>query len=189
MQPVALFTRSDTPYRELGVDYYDKDRDARTYLGTEPVIAHPPCRSWCKAKAFAKPHDGEQSLALLAVAIVRSNGGVVEHPEGSALWPAMNLPPPGAAADRFGGWSMWVDQYWWGHRANKPTLLYIVGCRPDQLPAFPIRLGDADRVLFNRRGLRSGMEGFRTEVTRAERERSPIGFATWLVELASRCAK
>ena len=60
---------------------------------------------------------------------------------------------------------------------------------PRDLPDYPLALGEAPRVLFNKRGLRAGMPGFRTECTREEREHSPPAFAVWLVELARRCAR
>ena len=183
----VLFARADSHYKTLpNVEVYDMERDARTYDGPWPVVAHPPCRSWSVAKAFAKPQPGERDLAPWAVEQVRKWGGVLEHPKGSALWGHCNLPAPGKR-DEFGGWTKPILQMWWGHRAEKPTLLYIVGIEPGELPAFPLALGEAPRVLFNKRGLRSGMPGFRTECTRAEREHTPPDLARWLVDLASRC--
>lgn len=183
----VLFARSDSHYKAMqGTDVWDMARDARRWPGGNRVIAHPPCRSWSMAKAFAKPVAGERELAPWAVDQVRRWGGVLEHPKGSALWAAAGLPAPGQR-DSFGGWTLPVLQMWWGHLAEKPTLLYIVGCEPADIPDIPLVLGQAPRVLFNRRGLRSGMPGFRTECTRAMREHSPPEFASWLVELARRC--
>lgn len=187
MRPVAvLFARRDSNYKTLpGVDVWDADRDARKWTGGCPVVAHPPCRSWSVLKHFAKPREGERDLGPLAVELVRRWGGVLEHPKGSALWPHCKLPAPGER-DKFGGWTKPVMQMWWGHRAEKPTMLYIVGVEPRDLPAYPILLGDAPRVLFNKRGLRSGMPGFRTECTQEEREHTPPAFAEWLVAVARR---
>jgi len=55
---------------------------------------------------------------------------------------------------------------------------------PRDLPAYPLALGEAPRVLFNKRGLRAGMPGFRTECTREEREHTPPAMADWLVAVA-----
>jgi hypothetical protein len=183
----ALFCRADSVYKTLpGVDAWDLERDATRWPGGAAVVAHPPCRSWSVLKHFAKPRDGERDLGPWAVEQVRRWGGVLEHPKGSQLWTHCGLPAPGAR-DQFGGWTKPVSQKWWGHRAEKPTLLYILGCEPRDLPELPLTLGEAPRVLFNKRGLRAGMPGFRTECTREEREHSPREFALWLVAVARRC--
>lgn len=180
----VLFARRDSNYKALtGVDVWDEDRDARNWPGGSPLVAHPPCKSWSVLKNFAKAREGERDLAPWAVEQVRRWGGVLEHPKGSALWPHCGLPAPGER-DKFGGWTKPVLQMWWGHRAEKPTLLYIVGVAPRELPAVPMQLGDAPRVLFNKRGLRAGMPGFRAECTRAEREHTPPDMAEWLVAVA-----
>jgi len=41
----VLFARADSIYKSLpDCDVYDIERDARTYDGPWPVVAHPPCR-------------------------------------------------------------------------------------------------------------------------------------------------
>jgi hypothetical protein len=142
---------------------------------------------------FAKPRPDEKDLALFAVRQVREFGGVLEHPEGSTLWAAAGLPRPGHR-DEFGGWTMPIAQHWFGHRAEKLTLLYIVGCTPAQVPEVPMVLGAATHVITQCRTLagggrlKKGMPGWRPEVTPAEREHTPPALAAWLVELAGRCA-
>jgi hypothetical protein len=42
-----------------------------------------------------------------------------------------------------------IDQYWFGHRAEKKTILYIVGINPTELPAFPYVMGRASHVVTN----------------------------------------
>jgi hypothetical protein len=97
------------------------------------------------------------------------------------------MPLPSCAPDRFGGWTLAVDQWWWGHVVNKPTWFYIVGCKPENIPPLPFREGKSEKVITNGHGLREGMPGFRSRVTQKEREYTPIELAKWLVELARRC--
>ena len=72
----VLFARGDSIYKHLpGCDVYDIDRDAKNFEGVEPVVAHPPCRSWSRMRNFAKPLPGEKELAFLAIDRVRGTGG------------------------------------------------------------------------------------------------------------------
>lgn len=179
----VLFARADSAYKTLpGCDVYDIERDARTWRGGCPAVAHPPCRAWGQFHFFAKPRPDEKELALWAVEQVRRWGGVLEHPAQSSLWPAAGLPEPGHI-DAFGGWTLVVDQFWWGHRARKRTRLYIVGCGQRDIPAMPLVLGEAPCVIgdVGRAGT-----GKRPEISKAEREATPPEFARWLVELAGR---
>lgn len=190
----ALFVRKDSIYKELpGVDAWDAERDARTWAGSCPVVAHPPCRAWGTLSHLAKPRADEKELAVWAVAQVRRVGGVLEHPKRSKLWPHCDLPAPGQK-DEFGGWTLPIFQNAWGHRAEKATLLYIVGCEPTQIPDMPLVLGDATHVVASggRRvdgsRNRKGDAGWRPKCSKAEREHTPPQLALWLVELARRCA-
>lgn len=175
-----------------GIDAWDCDRDARLYCGDDPVIAHPPCRAWGVLRHFAKPRPDEKALAYFAVDQVRRCGGVLEHPYKSTLWSAVGLPKPGER-DAYGGWTLPVSQFWWGHRAEKKTLLYIVGLEPNELPLIPFVLGVPSHVIAQSRAarngtrLRKGMPGWRPECGKAEREHTPPAFAAWLVETARRC--
>lgn len=183
----ALFVRADSIYKTLpGVDCWDIDRDARKWPGGCPVVAHPPCRAWGKLRAFAKPRPDEKDLALFAIDQVRKFGGVLEHPRGSALWRVAGLPDPlPGLIDGWGGWSLVVHQSWFGHRAEKSTLLYIVGCVPANVPAIPLFLGHASHVVGPRSG--RSKDNCRPSIGKAEREHTPVDFARWLVELARRC--
>jgi hypothetical protein len=182
----VLFARQDSYYKEICADVWDIDRDARNFTGTCPVVAHPPCRAWGRLRGMAKPRPDEKELALFAIGVVRKNGGVLEHPASSSLWPMCGLPRPSEAADEFGGWTLPIVQYWWGHRAMKATWLYIVGVAPSMLPEIPLKLGDSPRVITTSKGMRKGMVGFRSEVTDREREATPPLLAQWLLELAAR---
>jgi len=181
----VLFARCDSDYKHLGCDVWDIERDARNYRGDAPVVAHPPCRAWGRLRTFAKPRPDEKELALFAVDVVRRVGGVLEHPAYSSLWPAAGLPRPGCAPDRFGGWTLPVVQFWFGHRAMKATWLYIVGVSPAGVPRIPLLLGDSPCVIAQNCKRKRPR---RPEVTDREREATPPEFARWLLELASRCA-
>lgn len=185
--PVAvLYARRDSIYKHLGADVFDIDRDARTYHGPLPVVAHPPCRAWGRLRHFAKPRPDEKHLALHAVHCVRSFGGVLEHPSSSTLWNAAQLPKPGAGSDEFGGWSIEVPQKWWGHLAEKNTWLYIVGVSPRGIPDIPFTLGAASHVVASSSRKKGGRQ-ISLELPRHLREATPPAFALWLLDLAARC--
>jgi len=189
IQITILFVRTDSIYKTMAVECWDAERDATQYQGPGPIVAHPPCRAWGCLRKFARPRPGEKGLALWAVDKVRECGGVLEHPCGSRLWPEAGLPRPGKDGDQFGGFTLDVDQHWWGHRAQKRTWLYVCGCKRNEIPSMPIRITQAPCVITNMHGLRSGMTGYRKEVTKREREATPKEFAEWLIEVASRCSR
>lgn len=170
--PVALYVRRNGVYGQLGVDAWDKDRGAQHYAGPHPVVAHPPCGPWGR---FAWRSLEDPTLAPLAVEQVRRWGGVLEHPAHSQLWRYFSLPLPGAPADAHGGYTLAVEQSWWGHRAPKKTWLYVVGVAPDDVPPMPPPVPDpGGRIEF---------------MCEAERERTPVAFARWLLDLASRARR
>ena len=114
------------------MDAWDRARDARSYPGPWPVVAHPPCGPWGGLRHQSKHQD--PALAVQAVAAVRRWGGVLEHPSHSALWAHQGLPRPGSMfRDAWGGWSLQVDQVWFGHPARKRTWLYLVGVEPEEV--------------------------------------------------------
>lgn len=186
-QVAVLFARSDSHYKALpATDVWDIERDARNWPGGSPVVAHPPCRAWGAFSMFAKPRADEKSLAPWAIEQVRQFGGVLEHPYASKLWPELGLPEPGER-DEFGGWTLPINQHWWGHRAEKKTRLYIVGCEPCDIPDMPMVLGEATHVIGDVGRASRGNK--RPEVSKAEREHTPPQLAAWLCELARRCEK
>ena len=167
----VLFARRDSCYFQLVSDVWDELRDARGYIGPNAVIAHPPCRGWGRLSHLAKPRDDEKALGLFAVECVRKFGGVLEHPFASKLWAAAGLPRVGAV-DAFGGFTLLLDQGWFGHAAPKPTWVYICAVSASAVPAIPVQLRRA--------------AGRTMALSPADRERTPILFARWLVDLASR---
>lgn len=166
----ALYVRRETLYRFLpGVACYDVQRDARTYYGPHPVITHPPCGPWSNLAAVCYQ---DKDAAPRAADQVRSYGGVLEHPAWSRLWKHVPLPYPGGGMDAYGGFTVQINQCRFGHRALKPTWLYIVGLDPRSLPPMPAWIEPARQL----RGM-----------SEREREETPLLFAQWLVRLARKC--
>jgi hypothetical protein len=113
---------------------------------------------------------------------------VLEHPAKSKLWPNY-LPEPGKT-DYYGGWTLPIWQYWFGHRARKATRLYIVGVRPADVPPMPMVLGDAEFVVGTSGRRKDGSrKKSRPEISKSEREHTPLEFARWLVQLAQETRK
>jgi hypothetical protein len=177
----VLFARADSNYKVLpGCDVWDFERDALNWPGGSPVVAHPPCRGWGRMRQFSQASEAEKAMALWAVDQVRRFGGVLEHPESSSLWPAAGLPALGKR-DAFGGWTLGIHQHEFGHRAEKATFLYIVGCEPANLPEMPLRLDEPTHCI---RPTKSYPR--KPSVTKAEREHTPAALAAWLCEVARR---
>ncbi len=179
----VLFARSDSIYKGIpGCDVFDIDRDALTFSGGMPVIAHPPCRSWGRLAHMAKPRPGERELAPWAVDQIRKWGGVLEHPVTSRLWKEKPLPGPGER-DQFGGFSIVVPQYWFGHRCEKMTSLYICGIEPSELPEIGFKLGEPEYVIMKSRNNHHRKK----VVDKPEREKTPEPFAHFLIDIARQC--
>lgn len=141
----ALYVETDGAYFDLpGVDPWDEPRDARTYAGPHPVVAHPPCQRWGRYWHGApnKPHQfrlGEDGGCFAAaLTAVRNYGGVLEHPAGSKAWDWFGLARPKAGAgwteaDAFCGHTCQVEQGHYGHMARKTTWLYAAGVELPEL--------------------------------------------------------
>ena len=182
---VALYVDRRGPYPRLLRRWYDEERDARTYEGTLPVVAHPPCGPWGLLRHRCKrPQDRE--LAPHAVDVVRRVGGVLEHPRGSLLWDELGLPRPGHLPDVYGGQTFRVNQVEWGHACVKPTWLYVVGV--PEVRRIPMKERKATHQIWGSHGSR--MYGHRTDLRAANatmRRRTPLEFALWLIGIASPC--
>lgn len=181
----VLFVREDSVYKTLGVDCWDIHRDARTWPGGNPIVAHPPCRAWGQLSHMAKPRPDEKELAIFAIQMIRKYGGVLEHPRASKLWPHLNL-PKGDKTDEFGGFTLCVNQSWWGHKAQKKTLLYVCGVGRKDIPPMPIRFDRIDFTVTSSIRKSTGRR-LKGRLGTKDNEGTPCEFAKWLVELASKC--
>lgn len=183
----VLFARADSIYKKLrgcNLTVWDERRDARNWPGGCPVIAHPPCRAWGGLRHMAKPIPGERELTLFALEQVRKWGGVLEHPRRSQLWPELRL-PLGEQVDEFGGYTLQVNQCWWGHKAEKASLLYVCRVRPAEIPPVTVDLAaPLHTVGCCGRGGSGVRQKWRPEISHADRERTPVRFARWLIAIA-----
>jgi len=180
----ALYIDPRGPYPALlGHELcWDEARDARTYAGPWPVVAHPPCGPWGRLRFLCTKQDA--SLAPLAVDQVRAWGGVLEHPVDSLLWRHCRLPRPGELPDEYGGRTYRVDQVSWGHCCVKPTWLYVVGV-PSRRVVADMRSGGVPS-----RRVTSGPRGPRLpSASQQARRRTPVAFARWLISLAEQAGR
>jgi hypothetical protein len=139
MTVAALFVQRRGVYAGVpDVELWDAKRDARTYAGPWPVVAHPPCSRFCrlaglveKRWGYKRGDDGGGFAAALEA--VRKFGGVLEHPAYSDAWTIYGLPIPnvGGGWQRGieGGWTAHVEQFRYGHAARKATWLYAYGVK------------------------------------------------------------
>lgn len=179
MKVAALFVDGEGPYMEDGrFDAWPLDRDARSYAGGLPVVAHPPCNRWSKAiNSHPEIPVGEDAGCFhVALGAVRFYGGVLEHPSESRAWAWFGLPMPPprswSVADRYGGRSCRLDQANYGHEIRKPTWLYAV------LPVFP-KVNNAPAT--------DGQDFQSTSSTDRRRWLTPAGFKDFLFQMAESC--
>lgn len=207
----ALFVKKNGPYFGLSsIDPWDEERDARRYVGPFSVVAHPPCQRWGKmwagrpsliaATGIRKVKGDDGGCFEAALRIVRKFGGVIEHPYGSHAWKhfGLTVPPRKGGwikADDVEGFTCCVEQGQYGHYARKPTLLYVVGIRFDELPE--LRWGHTEAVYpqwaIEKYGLarckRAGELAFKGGgKDSAARIETPIEFRDLLIEIAFRAS-
>lgn len=175
----ALFVRSDSIYKTLGIECFDAQRDARTWNYFAPIIAHPPCAQWGKLRKFANVNEEIKDLARWAVRMIREFGGILEHPIGSDLWREMEM-PKWSGRDAFGGYTLSIDQHWFGHPCKKPTWLYIVGADPLKLPPMPMNF---DAVEYLVSGMRKRKGNPLKEQPKGDRDKTPKAMAEWMIEV------
>lgn len=57
----ALFVEEGGAYYGLpDVDLWPESRDARSYHGPHPVVAHPPCSRWCRLAGLVEARWGHR---------------------------------------------------------------------------------------------------------------------------------
>lgn len=187
----ALYVDVDRgPYVDLlGRDScWGVDRDAKTYAGPGPVVAHPPCGPWGRMRRFCTRQD--KDAGRVAVRQVLRFGGVLEHPEASLLWQEFGLPRPFSRVPAFVGpvWSLSVRQVRWGHPATKPTWLLFSGISPRALPPFPPPRR-ATHLITTSRSISDGAGGWlsrrapcgRPKLDSRRSHLTPPDFARWLI--------
>lgn len=193
----ALFVATAGCYFGIeGIDPWDVARDARLYDGTDPVVAHPPCKRWSMLAQLVQARYGyrigdDGGCFASALASVRRVGGVLEHPANSRAWRAHGLEAPNTAGgwtrcDFLGGWTCHVEQGHYGHRARKPTWLYAVGV---ELPSMRWRtsIGVCEDALIAA-GCGRKTEG-RRWLRRSERDATPPEFRDLLINIARSARK
>lgn len=212
----ALYVDPGGPYPHInGVEWWGLPyRDARAYNGPHPVVAHPPCGPW-SSKVRKLYKGNEHDCALRAVEQVRKYGGVLEHPAGSKLWEACNLPEPHgivrprcycsgshilenglcpacgkrdeAFYDTHHGYALAVNQCDWGHVCRKPTWLYLVGVQKHELKTPPPREPTHWASGGRTKSSRKGspIPPGIKAASSQQKRRTPPDFARYLVKLAT----
>lgn len=187
----ALFVEKGGIYWDNeNIDAYDVSKDAMSYSGELPVVAHPPCQLWGR---FAKINyirwGGEHNKPgndggsfKFALDQVRRCGGVLEHPAYTNAWKEYNLPRPSTF-----GWTEvngdYVCEVWqsaYGHRANKKTWLLYKGINPPfelnwDKPRGTHQIGGRDQ---------RGKSKNKPTVGKKEASATPIKFRDELIRLA-----
>ncbi len=199
----ALYVAKNGCYFGLeNVDPWPEERDARTYAGPHPVVAHPPCERWGRYWGGApltwprlKKGDDNGCFAA-ALDAVRKWGGILEHPEGSAAWGVFGLARPyrdggWVAADwvsGYQGWTCCVEQGAYGHSARKATWLYACHAELPTLRWGPavgdfVRLDDGFHSAEERK--RAIKTGACPRLSHKQRAATPIEFRDVLLGIAA----
>lgn len=154
----VLCVMEDSNYFKIpDLDLWTKERDAWNYIPDgKPIIAHPPCQQWSRLKNFAKKDDKEKQLAVYCAQLVKNNGGILEHPAGSALFEYVGIPRNKIRS---------IDQHWFGFPARKRTYLYVEGVNLEPY-----------QLLFN------AVEKKVADLSRKQRSKMPLTMCEWLVK-------
>lgn len=198
----ALYVQTGGCYFGLpGVDPWDEARDARTYAGPWPVVAHPPCARWGHywgggpSASWKRTLGDDGGCFKAALEAVCKWGGVIEHPEASHAWSRFMLGSPpregGWVRTFCGGWTCCVEQGHYGHRARKATWLYVSGPEPPALIWGP---SEASAILDQ--GYHSAEErrravktGICQRLSQRQRAATPLPFRDLLLGIAKSCIK
>jgi hypothetical protein len=186
----ALYVQTNGIYYGLpNVDPWDEQRDARTYNGPHPVVAHPPCSTWCMLASvnearWGKPIGEDAGCFEAALEAVTKFGGVLEHPAYSIAWSAFMLHRPvrgyWSRSLWDNGWVTEISQSAYGHPARKRTWLYYVG--ENLPPALDWRDEEGEGVVGA--GINSGQSAGRPRIDGHEASATPISFRDVLIDMA-----
>lgn len=200
----ALFVQPAGAYFGIpGVDLWDEARDARKYMGGNPVVAHPPCGRWCKPLAkvnqtrYGHKIGDDGGCFYSALLNVLAYGGVLEHPAHSYAWDKYNLLKPrrgrwikysrelfGLAAQGDGiYWTTEVSQSAYGHKARKRTWLLYSGRQ--EPPA--LDWSDPKGTHLTSWLQRTSRDAPR--ITKKEADKTPPAFRDMLISLATQAQR
>jgi len=186
----ALYVETDGCYFGLdGVEPWDIKRDARTYDGPHPVVAHPPCKRWGRMARMMYATHGHEHLRpgndggcfKAALDAVRKWGGVLEHPAGTQAFREFGIPRPFMGAWHrtiCGGWVTEVAQCQYGHKARKLTWLYLHAAAP---PSLDWRCEGYTHMIGP---LRKGVDTDLQALSRKENLATPQAFRDILIKMA-----
>lgn len=189
----ALFVERNGVYADHpNTALWPQERDARKYDGPWPVVAHPPCSTWCQLAYVNQARYGrmvgaDEGCFRAALTAVRRFGGVLEHPKGSHAWQRFRLPLPKMESwQRYQPpesgpfWVTEVAQGAYGHRALKLTwLLYSGTLEPPTLDWWaPLR----PRAMVSYLRNHGGRALYR--LPKKEAKSTPLPFRDLLISLA-----
>jgi hypothetical protein len=174
----VLFCDENSNYKKLGCNVYDQYRNALNFKDKTPCIYHPPCRTWSRLRGLAKVHPGEHLLAVWSIFRIWRYGGVLEHPAHSSLWKLLKLPLPGTGYDIHDGFSISVNQHWFGHKCEKNTWLYIKGCNIKNLPQLSLNFDAIEYTISTSKKI-----NYKKEISKKRRSETPIQFALFLIDI------
>jgi len=174
-----------------GCDLWDEKRDARTYAGPWPVVAHPPCQLWgpfaaINYKRWGGEHNSpgnDGGCFTGALTAIKKWGGVLEHPANSRAWMPHLLPKPEGIGWRAAYPGEWVCEVWqsaYGHRANKRTWLYYCGNHPPADMNWSRAVGTHQIGFHDQRG----KERNKPTISGKAASATPLAFAEALIALA-----
>lgn len=200
----ALYVEQNGIYAGLpDVELWDEARDARSYSGPHPVVAHPPCSRWCALSGLVEHRYGykrgdDGGCFASALAAVRRFGGVLEHPAYTLAWKAYGLPRPKRGlwiGTRELGFVTHVDQATYGHEARKATWLFASGVWPlpslrwdratgTRWTSYCGNHGERVFVPIKHGETRRGDRNFQRRLTKKEANATPTEFRDMLLSIA-----